>query len=101
MASAICLRLLTHWDRRAASRAACTAGSSRAIRTAMMAITTSNSIRVNPRRLLMDLILDVKGDGVTGAPFRADPRTATTAKRRRGPGRRAKHGGRGDHERAN
>ena len=31
-------------------RACCTAGSSRAIRTAMMAITTSSSISVNPRR---------------------------------------------------
>ncbi len=38
-----------HWARRAASRAACTAGSSRAISTAMIAITTSNSIRVKPR----------------------------------------------------
>ena len=33
---------------RAASRALWTAGSKRAIRTAMMAITTSNSMRVNP-----------------------------------------------------
>ena len=47
----ICFRLLTHWLRRAASRAACTAGSSSAIRTAMIAITTSSSIRVKPRRL--------------------------------------------------
>ena len=46
----ICLRLLTHWARRAASRAACTAGSSRPMRTAMMAMTTSNSISVNPLR---------------------------------------------------
>ena len=45
-----CLRLLTHWVRRAASRAACTAGSSRAISTAMIAITTSNSMSVKPRR---------------------------------------------------
>src|SRR3979490_1555264 len=51
MASANCGRLLTHWARRAASRAAWTAGNSRAIRTAMMAMTTSNSIKVNPRRL--------------------------------------------------
>jgi hypothetical protein len=41
---------LTHWARRAASRAAWTAGSSKAIKTAMMAMTTSNSIRVKPRR---------------------------------------------------
>src|SRR6478752_1065323 len=38
-----------HWDRRAASRAACTAGRRSAIRTAMMAITTRSSISVNPR----------------------------------------------------
>ena len=36
-------------DRRAASRAAWTAGSKSAIRTAMMAITTSSSISVKPR----------------------------------------------------
>src|SRR3954454_19855860 len=50
MAIPSCLRLFVHWIRRAASRAACTAGSSRAIRTAMIAITTSSSIRVNPAR---------------------------------------------------
>src|ERR1700677_3342513 len=50
MARPNCLRLFVHWARRAASRAAWTAGKSRAIRTAMIAITTSNSISVNPRR---------------------------------------------------
>ena len=50
IARPICLRLLTHWARRAASRAACTAGSRRPIRTAMIAITTSNSIKVNAER---------------------------------------------------
>ncbi len=50
--SASCLALLTHWDLRAASRAACTAGSSSAISTAMIAMTTSNSISVKPRRCL-------------------------------------------------
>ena len=40
-----------HWMRGAASRADWTAGSSRAISTAMIAITTSNSISVNPRRI--------------------------------------------------
>ena len=49
VARPICLRLLVHWARRAASRAAWTAGRSRAIRTAMIAITTSSSISVNPR----------------------------------------------------
>src|SRR5580692_2998359 len=42
--------LLVHWARRAASRADCTAGSNSAIRTAMIAITTSSSIRVKPTR---------------------------------------------------
>ena len=45
-----CLRWLAHWVRRPASRAACTAGKSRAIRTPMMAITTSISTSVKPRR---------------------------------------------------
>src|SRR4051812_37884700 len=58
--------LLTHWARRAASRAAWTAGRSRAIRTAMMAITTSNSISVKPiprtRRSLMTPLLRWHGD---------------------------------------
>src|SRR5881227_2575219 len=44
----ICFKLLTHCIRRAASRAACTAGKSSAIRTAMIAITTSSSIKVKP-----------------------------------------------------
>src|SRR5262245_15966023 len=46
----ICLRLFWHWRRAAASRTFCTAGSSRPISTAMMAITTSSSINVNARR---------------------------------------------------
>jgi hypothetical protein len=50
-ASAICFRLLVHWARRAASRAACTAGSNSAMSTAMIAMTTSNSMSVNPREL--------------------------------------------------
>src|SRR6266850_6347513 len=36
-------------DRRAASRAACTAGKSSATKTPMMAITTNSSTRVKPR----------------------------------------------------
>src|SRR6059058_3919472 len=43
-------RLLLHFTLFADSRTFCTAGSSRPISTAMMAITTSNSIRVNARR---------------------------------------------------
>src|SRR4051794_35415595 len=43
----ICLRLFWHLERAAASRTFWTAGSSRPISTAMMAITTSSSISVN------------------------------------------------------
>src|SRR6516165_2002673 len=43
-----CFRLLRHCARLAASRAAWTAGSKSAISTAIMAMTTSSSIRVNP-----------------------------------------------------
>src|SRR5262245_50316071 len=41
-------RLLLHCVRAADSRTFCTAGTSSAIKIAMMAITTSNSMRVNP-----------------------------------------------------
>src|SRR5262245_36883787 len=44
--------LFVHLVLRADSRAACTAGNNRPMRTAMIAITTSNSIRVKPRREL-------------------------------------------------
>src|SRR5262245_57318616 len=50
MASPICLILFTHWARRAASRAAWTAGSRSAISTAMIAMTTRSSMRLKPRR---------------------------------------------------
>ena len=40
--------LLTHWMRLAASRADWTAGKRREIKTAMIAITTSSSIKVKP-----------------------------------------------------
>src|SRR5262245_36105926 len=45
-----CFRLLLHWTRAAASRTFCTAGKSRPMRMAMIAITTKSSISVNPRR---------------------------------------------------
>jgi hypothetical protein len=45
--------LLRHWLRRAASRAAWTAGNNNEIKTAMMAITTKSSINVKPFRLLV------------------------------------------------
>ncbi len=44
-----------HWARRAAYRAACTAGRSRAIKMAMIAMTTSSSMRVNARRLILSM----------------------------------------------
>src|SRR5215208_3566192 len=47
----ICLRLFEHFIRLAASRIFWTAGRSRPIRMAMMAITTNNSMSVKPRRL--------------------------------------------------
>src|SRR4051812_41737442 len=50
MARPICLRLLVHWIRAAASRTFWTAGRSRPIRMAMMAITTKSSISVKPHR---------------------------------------------------
>src|SRR5688500_184011 len=50
-ARAICFRLLTHRVRAAASRTFWTAGRSSPIRIAMIAITTSSSINVNPRRV--------------------------------------------------
>ena len=51
-AKPICLRLLAHCDRRAASRAACTAGNNSAIKIPMIAITTNNSTNVNALRFV-------------------------------------------------
>src|SRR5262245_64411624 len=48
--------LFVHWVRRAASRAVWTAGRSRATKTPIMAITTSNSTRVNPDGRWRDMI---------------------------------------------
>src|SRR5688572_24118223 len=45
-----CLRWFWHFTRRADSRAACTAGSSRATSTPIIAMTTSNSTSVKPVR---------------------------------------------------
>jgi len=47
-----CFRLFVHLARAAASRTFCTAGRSRPMRIAMIAITTSSSISVNALRLL-------------------------------------------------
>src|SRR5438552_5373506 len=50
MARPTCFRLFWHWARAAASRTFWTAGTNRPIKMAMMAMTTNNSIRVNPLR---------------------------------------------------
>ena len=49
-AKPICLRLLLHCIRRAASRAACTAGSNSAIKMPMIVMTTKSSTSVKPCR---------------------------------------------------
>src|SRR5262249_34466665 len=59
--SPICLRLFRHSVRAAAARARCTAGTSRPISTAMIAMTTSSSMRVKP---------DGRRDGFRMACFR-------------------------------
>src|SRR5258708_35780316 len=51
MARPSCLRLLAHLMRAAAARTFCTAGSSRPIRMAMIAMTTNSSMSVNADRL--------------------------------------------------
>src|SRR3989339_836036 len=56
MANPACFRLFTHCARRAASRAACTAGNNRAIRMPMIVMTTNNSTRVNPLRRAPDIL---------------------------------------------
>src|ERR1035437_2857148 len=50
-----CFSLLMHWTFLAATFARASAGSSNAARRAMMAMTTSNSISVKPRRPLLKL----------------------------------------------
>jgi hypothetical protein len=59
----ICLRLFWHLARAAASRTFWTAGSSRPMRIAMIAITTSNSMSVKPLRLLRGGESDIGGLG--------------------------------------
>src|SRR5580704_12623941 len=59
--------LFLHCVRRAASRAACTAGSNNEISTLMIAITTSNSISVKAARFfMMALSLSFRGDFLAG-----------------------------------
>src|SRR6516165_4429982 len=70
-----------HCSRRAASRADCTAGKSRAIRTAMIARTTSNSIRVKARRWLgrrlCDLMLGLLEEDRIGRRIAGDEQPLT------------------------
>src|SRR5262245_3278536 len=54
-----CLRLFWQLMRRAASRAACTAGKSSATNTPMMAITTSSSTSVNAGRRELEPVGDI------------------------------------------
>src|SRR5262249_3677789 len=67
-ASATCLRLLAHFMREAASRTFWTAGNSRPMRMAMMAITTNSSISVKPERrsdmAFLPFLLDGEIEGV-------------------------------------
>src|SRR4051812_10287720 len=86
--SVICFSLLLHLARAAASRTFWTAGTKRAIRTAMMAITTSSSISVNPRRCgMVTPPVRRKGPGPNGmtVPFAA----YSIPRRGRGKGRPA------------
>src|SRR5262249_36587908 len=62
-----CFRLLPHFIRFAASRTFCTAGSSKPIRMAMIAMTTSSSIRVNACRG------DIFREGMVATSFRQSP----------------------------
>ncbi len=69
----ICGRLLAHCMRRAYSRDACTAGSRRPIRVAMIAITTSNStsVKAASRRKPRVEIIRKAPDASGGGPSRA------------------------------
>src|SRR4051812_9972658 len=59
----ICFMLFWHWVRAAASRTFCTAGTSSAIRIAMMAMTTRSSISVKP---------DLRGESMAVPPERGE-----------------------------
>src|SRR4051812_10487355 len=82
MARPICFRLLEHFMRLAASRIFWTAGSSRPIRIAMIAITTSNSMSVKPERRcgrgrntthLRNENTEMRKDGPRGPSYRLLP----------------------------
>src|SRR5215468_36905 len=82
MARPNCLRLFVHWARRAASRAAWTAGRSKAIKTAMIAMTTRSSISVKPRRLC-DMARPTPGNRL-GKLWILDGRALTLLRRKSG-----------------
>src|SRR3954454_22174123 len=63
-----------HWARRAASRADCTAGSRSEIKIAMIAMTTSNSINVKPRRRMETPYFFLEKGGEDRCPARATGR---------------------------
>src|SRR5579884_3825997 len=85
----ICLRLFVQRIRDAASRTFWTAGRSRPIRMAMMAITTSNSMSVNARREARDPSLMAQPSGqqemAERQPFRLEPWQCEQAIIYRGP----------------
>src|SRR2546426_12828109 len=74
-ASEYCFRLLEHDMRLAASRTLCTAGSSRPIKTAMIAMTTSSSMSVKAVRRCMAGLLLGNGGGSGRCHRRTDPDT--------------------------
>jgi hypothetical protein len=53
-------KLLAHFIRAAASLTFCTAGNNNPIRIAIMAITTNNSIRVKPLRVILNMFFALK-----------------------------------------
>src|SRR4051812_34783190 len=88
MAKPSCLRLFWHFMREAASRTFWTAGRRRPMRMAMMAITTSNSMRVKARRnrrteaTIRCLIKHNIGDGRMVMEGVGGPRAADSAQPR-------------------
>src|SRR5207237_26391 len=67
----ICLRLLVHLERAAASRTFWTAGSSNPMRIAMIAITTSSSMSVNAALRAVRVGMGTSAVGRTGNERRA------------------------------
>src|SRR5262245_49093554 len=90
VASEICLRLLLHFMRAAASRTFCTAGKSRPIRMAMIAMTTSSSISVKPRVLKRNHLMRTPPNRTEMKSGQVTRRTRPTL--RRGPGGAAGNG---------